>query len=112
MTHPESTNQWSPDIARVSQEIASRLRARGIEINDADTPDHIVQVLEAVEEFESTVEAHGGDLMVDEPPTTRNAQPDDPDYLLPTRAADESVQNYIKRLNAATARVREHRPHS
>ena len=113
MTHPDNTsNDWNRDVARVAQEMASRLRARGIEVQDSDSPDDVVALVESVEEFERVVEAHGGDLMVDEPPTTGAAQPDDPHFLLPTRAADESVSNYMKRLSAATTAVREHGPHS
>jgi hypothetical protein len=106
----ERTNDWNSDVARVSQELTSRLRARGIEVEAADTPDDVIDLLEAVEVFEEAVEAQGGDLMVDEPPTAGKAQPDDRDFLLPVRAADESVKQYIKRLGAATEAVRERRP--
>jgi hypothetical protein len=112
MTRPDSTsNDWNRDIARVSQEMAGRLRTRGVEVYDSDSPDDLVLLLESVEEFERAVESHGGDLMVDEPPARGAAQPDDPHFLLPTRAADESVSNYINRLSAATAAVRQHDPH-
>jgi hypothetical protein len=112
MTQFENTSDdWSRDVARVSQEMASRLRARGVAVYDSDSPDDLLRLVERIEEFERAVEAHGGDLMVDEPPTGGAAQPDDPHFLLPTRAADESVANYVKRLRAATAAVREHRPH-
>ncbi len=110
-TLDNASNDWNRDVARVAQEMASRLRARGIEVYDADSPDDIVRLVESVEEFERAVESHGGDLMVDEPPSRGAAQPDDPHFLLPTRAADESVSNYITRLSAATADVRQHRPH-
>jgi hypothetical protein len=106
MTQPESTNDWTPDLARVSQEMTSRLRALGIEIYDSDSPDDIVELLEAVERFEDAVEAHGGDLMVDEPPARGSASPDDPHFLLPMRAADESVARYVERLRAAADVIR------
>ena len=112
MTLADNSNDWNRDVARVSQEIASRLRARGVEVTDSDTPDDVVALVESIEEFERAVESRGGDLMVDEPPTRGAAQPDDPHFLLPTRAADESVSNYLKRLSSATAAVREHRPQS
>lgn len=112
MTHPQGSNQWNPDVARVAQEMTSRLRTRGVDVFDADTPDDIVQLLEAVEDFERTVESAGGDLMVDEPPKSGSAQPDNPDFLLPRRAADESVSNYVRRLNVATSRMREDGPGS
>jgi hypothetical protein len=113
MTHPDNTsNDWNRDVARVTQEMASRLRARGIAVYDSDSPEDVVALVESVEEFERAVESHGGDLMVDEPPASGSAQPDDPHFLLPTRTADESVSNYVRRLRAATAAVRKHEPHS
>lgn len=96
------------DFSRATQEIARRLGSRGIEIHDADAPDDVVRIMDAVELFERSVIAHGGDLMVDEPPRPSGAQPDDPHFLLPLRAADESAAAYIGRLNAATAVVRRH----
>jgi hypothetical protein len=111
MTHADNISEpWDPDVARVAQEMASRLRARGVAIHDSDSPDDVLQLVERVEEFERAVESRGGDLMVDEPPRNSAAQPDDPHFLLPTRAADESVANYIRRLRAVIAAVREHPP--
>jgi hypothetical protein len=111
MTHSDNTSSdWNPDVARVAQEMGSRLRARGIAVYDSDSPDDVVRLVEGVEEFERAVQTRGGDLMVDEPPVRSAAQPDDVHFLLPTRAADESVSNYLKRLSAATATVQEHPP--
>lgn len=111
MTHSDyASNDWNPDVARVAQEMAGRLRSRGVEVYDSDSPDDVVQLVEGVEEFERAVESRGGDLMVDEPPAKGAAQPDDPHFLLPTRAADESVSNYLRRLRAATDAVRAHPP--
>jgi hypothetical protein len=104
------SDHWSPDVARVAQEIAGRLRSRGVAVYDSDSPNEVLQLVEGVEEFERAVESRGGDLMVDEPPIAGQAQPDDPHFLLPTRAADEYVANYLRRLSAATAAVREHPP--
>jgi hypothetical protein len=96
----------------VSAELVNRLRARGIDVHETEAPDAIVELLEAVEEFEETVQAHGGDLMVDEPPNGSKAEPDDPHFLLPKRVRHEPVSKYIERLRAATDEVRRHRPHS
>lgn len=113
MTQLEKTSDgWSGDVARVAQEMKSRLGALGIAVYDSDSPDDVVQLLESVEEFEQAVVSHGGDLMVDEPPAAGVAQPDDPHFLLPKRAADESVSNFVKRLKGLTETAREHRPHS
>jgi hypothetical protein len=110
MTQPNNSEPWDPDVSRVAQEIGHRLRALGVAVYDSDPPDTLVELVEAVEEFERAVESRGGDLMVDEPPVTGAAQPDDPHFLLPRRAADESVANYVRRLSAATAAVRQHPP--
>lgn len=100
------SEDWDPDVARVSQEIASRLRARGVAVQDGDSPDDLVLLLEQVEAFERTVQAAGGDLMVDEPPRYGAPQPDDSRFLLPPRGADESVAGYLKRLASATQGAR------
>ena len=101
------SNAWDRDVARVAEELTARLQARGISVFDTDSPDDVERFIEAVEEFEDAVEARGGDLMVDEPPTQGKAQPDDPRFLLPTRSADESAPRYLKRLKAAISEVRE-----
>jgi hypothetical protein len=111
MTTPDGlANEWNSDVSRVSQEMGSRLRARGVAVYDTDSPDDVLRLVEGVEEFERAVQSRGGDLMVDEPPAAGPAEPDDPHFLLPKRAADESVSNYLKRLTAATKTVRQHPP--
>jgi hypothetical protein len=102
-----SSNAWDGDVARVAQELAGRLRTRGIAVYDSDSPDDIERLIEAVEKFEDAVEARGGDLMIDEPPTQGRPQPDDPSFLLPARSADESADQFLKRLNGATAALRQ-----
>ena len=95
------SNAWDRDVNRVAQELSDRLRTRGIEVYESDSPDDVRRINEAVEAFENAVEARGGDLMVDEPPTDGSAQPDDPRFLLPTRAADESAAAFVRRLGNA-----------
>ena len=100
------SEEWHPDVARVSQEIASRLRGRGIAVHDSDSPDDLVRLLEEVEKFEQIVQDAGGDLMVDEPPRHGAPQPDDSRFLLPQRSDDESLSNYLRRLATATQAAR------
>ena len=107
MDNTERTNDWNADVARVSGELASRLRARGIDISDEDSPEDIATLSEAVEEFERAVEECGGDLMVDEPPPGARPQPDDPRFLLPKRSVDESVSQYVVRIGSAANALRE-----
>ncbi len=47
-------------------EIVSRLQGRGIVVSSADDAEDLVDLLTEVERFEAAVEAHGGDLMVDD----------------------------------------------
>jgi hypothetical protein len=75
---------------------------RGVDASDGST-DTVVDLLEAVEEFERRVIARGGDLMLDTPPST---QPDNPLFVLPRRSGDESVLEFTKRVRAAADRLR------
>jgi hypothetical protein len=96
--------------ARVGLDIASRLTDRGVTLTGSESSEELVTLLETVEGFERAVQAKGGDLMVDEPPDTRNIQPDDVDFALPQRAADESVAQYVRRIRQATITVERHPP--
>jgi hypothetical protein len=93
--------------ARVREQIAERLRSRGIEVSSSDSSDDLGSLLEAVEAFESAVEARGGDLMVDEPPEGETAEPDNPDFVVPERTGKEAAPGYIARINAAAAALRQ-----
>ena len=111
MTGPgNAPREDDPEVSRVSQDIAGRLRRRGVEVRDDESPEDIVRLLESVEAFERVVQARGGDLMVDEPPANGAVQPDDPEFLLPTRSADESAAAYLDRLAGATEAIRRRKP--
>ncbi len=99
------------EVQAVAESIAGRLRGRGVTLDGEESPDELVQLLEAVERFEHAVEAQGGDLMVDEGPGGVTTEPDDPHFVLPRRPADESVSGYLDRIDGATELVRNHRPH-
>src|SRR6266480_5284885 len=86
-------------------EVAARLRSRGIAVTGSEDPEDLVNLLSAVERFEAAVEAHGGDLMVDD---LKSAQPDDRHFVVPRRGHGESVRAYIGRIDEATARLRRH----
>jgi hypothetical protein len=102
----ESTPDARPDdLARAAQQIAGRLTALGIDLEGDESPDLLRALADAVERFEEAVEARGGDLMLDEPPRGEKGQPDDPDFLLPRRTADQSVRDYLVRLQQATERL-------
>ena len=95
------------DLNAVAAEVADRLRRRGITLTGKERPEELADLLAAVERFEAAVEAHGGDLMVDD---LKSSQPDDPHFVLPARAANEPVRDYIARIAEATGRLRHHPP--
>jgi hypothetical protein len=74
-------------------------------VRNDDPADMLADLLSAVERFEAVVEAHGGDLMVDD---LNSSQPDDSHFVLPRRASNESIRAYINRVSDATAQVERH----
>jgi len=90
----------------VREELADRLRRRGVSISRHDTDEQIVNLLGAVERFEAAVEARGGDLMMDEPAgNSPPSEPDDRVFVLPERVAGDSVASFIERIAEARDRV-------
>jgi len=84
--------------------VRNRLATRGVRLLGDESSNHLVQILDAVERFEVAVQRLGGDLMVDEDPEGRPivAEPDDPRFVLPMRRDDETVAQYIQRIDSAT----------
>ena len=93
------------DLTNAARETVARLHSRGIEVSEREDPEDLVNLLTAVEDFEDAVEAHGGDLFVDD---LRSSQPDDPHFVEPRREKGESLQSYTRRIEQATARLRSH----
>jgi hypothetical protein len=91
--------------AAATAEVAERLRRRGIALTGAERSGDLADLLSAVERFEKTVEAHGGDLMVDD---LKSPQPDDRHFVLPRREHGESIQAYIVRIDNAADGLRRH----
>ena len=91
--------------ADVAAEIGERLRSRGVALTGAERPDDLADLLSAVERFEKAVEAHGGDLMVDD---LKSSEPDDRHFVLPRRAHAETIRAYVVRIDEATAGLRRH----
>jgi hypothetical protein len=98
------------DLGRVANEIAGRLRSRGVDVLSSDTPEDVAALLDAVEAFELAVEEQGGDLMLVEPPEGVDAEPDETTFVLPRRRPSESASDYVRRLQVAAAAVRQHPP--
>ena len=107
--YEELENELGPHRAEertaVSAEITDRLRARGIAMTGGERADDLVDLLSAVERFEAAVEAHGGDLMVDD---LKSAQPDDPHFVVPRRRSLESLRAYISRIDETRVQLRDH----
>jgi len=98
-------NKREADEERAVAEVADRLRRRGIALTGAERSDDLADLLSAVERFEKAVEAHGGDLMVDD---LRSPQPDDRHFVLPRREHGESIRAYIIRIDGATDGLHRH----
>ncbi len=95
----------SEERAAAAAEVTARLRGRGIAVSGAEPSEDLVDLLSALERFEATVEAHGGDLMVDD---LKSSRPDDRHFVVPRRGPAETVRAYIGRIDEATARLRRH----
>src|ERR1700745_1416180 len=93
--------------ATAASEGRARLRGRGIAVTGSETPEELADLLSAVERFEAAVEAHGGDLMVDD---LRSSEPDDRHFVVPRRHPTESARAYIARVDQATAGLGHHPP--
>ena len=91
--------------ATAAAEVADRLRRRGVAVTGAERSDDLADLLSAVERFEKAVEAHGGDLMVDD---LKSPQPDDRHFVLPRRDHGESIRAYIIRIDGAANDLRRH----
>src|SRR6266540_2423996 len=98
-------DEEAEERAAAVAEVAARLRNRGIAVTGAEGPAVLADLLSAVERFETAVEAHGGDLMVDD---LKSVQPDDSHFVVPRRGHGEAVRAYIGRIDEATARLRRH----
>jgi hypothetical protein len=87
------------DLDRATANAIGRLRRRGIELSGGESSQQLVRLLTAVEEFERAVERSGGDMFINSPGTS---QPERPEWVLPTRAGDESMEAYVRRIERAT----------
>jgi hypothetical protein len=88
--------------ASAAKEIAGRLSQKGVEVSSDEDPALLADLLSAVERFEYAVEMQGGDLMVNTP-TSRD--PQNPEFVVPTRNADEDIESYIGRVEEAADKL-------
>lgn len=106
-SHDRDLNRHRRDEERRARsELVGRLLDRAIEVDAGASDEIVVELWEAVEAFEAGVEARGGDLMVDSPPSH---EPDNPRFVLPRREASEPLDRFTARIRAATDRLRSSR---
>jgi hypothetical protein len=102
--HERDLNRHRRDEERSARrELTDRLADRGITVADTDGDEAVVELWEAVEAFEQSVEARGGDLMVDTPPSH---EPDDPRFVMPRRESSESLAGYTARIRESAVQLR------
>lgn len=91
------------DYRRAAETVRGQLLDRGIELRGDETGDRLIELLEAVQQFEREVAERGGDSMSNAPDSR---DPENPELVLPTRRADESTARYIRRIEQAADRLR------
>jgi hypothetical protein len=80
---------------KAHEHAAEILARRGVLLSGDETDDELADLWSAVERFESTVEARGGDTMTNAPDSS---EPDNPAFVLPERRARESAGDYARRI--------------
>lgn len=91
----------SEEQLRAQQHVAEVLARRGVLLAGDETGRELADLWSAVDQFESIVEARGGDTLTNAPDSQ---EPDNPAFVLPERKARESATDYTRRiLDAASA---------
>jgi hypothetical protein len=86
---------------RAQQHVAEVLARRGVLLAGDETGRELADLWSAVDQFESIVEARGGDTLTNAPDSR---EPDNPAFVLPERKARESATDYTRRIvDAASA---------
>jgi len=90
----------SEEQLRAQQHVAEVLARRGVLLAGDETGRELADLWSAVDQFESIVEARGGDTMTNAPDSR---EPDNPAFVLPERHAQESAADYTRRILEAAA---------
>ena len=90
----------SEEQLRAQQHVAELLTHRGVLLAGDETGRELADLWSAVDEFESIVEARGGDTLTNAPDSS---QPDNPAFVLPERRACETAGDYSLRILQAAA---------
>jgi hypothetical protein len=83
-------------------ELEARLRERRVALFGDESDEDVVDIINAIEEFEAGVSRAGGDGFVN---TRESSEPDDQRLVLPARGEDEHVQRYVARVREAADRL-------
>lgn len=90
------------DVQRASDLVAESLRRRGVEVDGSENSHQLAGALDAVETFERARALRGADSFTNNPDST---QPDDERFVIPTRAGDEALDAYARRVREAAAKI-------
>jgi hypothetical protein len=85
----------SEEQLRAQHHVAEVLAHRGVLLAGDETGRELADLWSAVDQFESIVEARGGDTMTNAPDSR---EPDNPAFVLPERKARESAADYTRRI--------------
>lgn len=88
--------------ARARQHTRDLLERRGVRLTGSETDDELANLWSAVERFENTVEARGGDSMIN---AADSVEPENPLFILPERGSRESAGDYTRRVREAANRL-------
>jgi hypothetical protein len=86
----------------IRDELEAWLRHRYVPVFGTETDDEVLSLVNALERFEASVIAAGGDLMIDSP---ESSEPEHPEFTLPKRRDDETPDAYVARVHLAADRV-------
>jgi hypothetical protein len=102
-SNPDRIVDRREERERVSIEIAGRLREREVSLSGTETSDELADMLTAVERFENSVSALGGDSMTNAPDSST---PDRPEFVVPARKPGESPEAYVNRVTEMAEELR------
>ena len=83
-------------------ELAARLADRDLDLVGDETDEDIMDMMNAVEEFEARRARVGGDSFTNTP---QSSDPDDERLVLPQRRDDEAVQHFVARIREKIAEL-------
>jgi len=98
----ESNPHRTEDRERVRDELEARLDANGVRVIGSESDEQIVALADALELFDGARQRVGADSLTN---TFESSPPDDPRFVIPSRRDDESTDQYISRIHAATRRL-------